>query len=150
MVRTFFYHLPQYCSIHDNNYQTHLYIYACSHISNFGSLLSFEDDLTPKSDVYSFGVVLLEILSGKLAFYDKMSWGKRDLFLVNIELAKMSPSQGFSANKRKVVRIFDAHLEGQYSEDVAMKALDLAMHCLSNEPESRPNMNEVVQVLEQL
>lgn len=128
----------------------HIYIYACSHISNFGSLFSFEDDLTPKSDVYSFGVVLLEILSGKLAFYDKMSWGKRDLFLVNIELAKMSPSQGFSANKRKVIRIFDAHLEGQYSEDVAIKALDLAMHCLSNEPESRPNMNEVVQVLEQL
>lgn len=79
--------------------------------------------------MYNFGVVLLDILSGKLAFYDKMRL-----------------SQGFSANKL----ILDAHLEGQCSEDMATKALNLAIDCLSMEPKSRPSMNEVVQVLEQL
>lgn len=70
-----------------------------------------------------------------------------------VELANNKAWQGGSANvacKRKVSQIFDAHIDGQYSKDGALKVLNLAIQCMSVEPESRPDISEVVEVLEQL
>lgn len=108
---------------------------------------SFENHSTPKSDVYSFGVVLLEIVSGRQA-------PLREKCMV--ELVNNKALQGGSANfanfscKRKVGQIFDAHIDGRYSKDEALKVLKLVIQCMSVEPESRPDMSEVVEVLEQL
>nr|TKS09260.1 protein kinase APK1A, chloroplastic-like isoform X2 [Populus alba] len=54
------------------------------------------------------------------------------------------------ANKRKIFRILDNRLEGQYSMDVAYKVSTLALRCLSIETKIRPTMDEVVTALEQL
>ncbi|KAL6967526.1 putative serine/threonine-protein kinase pbl10 [Sarracenia purpurea var. burkii] len=97
--------------------------------------------LTSRSDVFSFGVVLLEMLSGRKAVDKNRPSGQHNL----VEWAKP-----YLANKRKIFRILDSRLEGQYSLDVASKAANLAMRCLSFEPKFRPNMNEVVKELEQL
>lgn len=70
-----------------------------------------------------------------------------------VELANNKALQGGSANfacKLKVSQIFDAHFDGRYSKDGALKVLNLAIQCMSVEPESRPDMSEVVEVLEQL
>lgn len=110
---------------------------------------SFEDNSTPKSDVYSYGVVLLEMLSGRRAFDNSKPPGEKSL----VQFAKTISSQGGSAkhaNKKKVALIFDAHIDGQYYQKRALKALNLAIQCISLEPQSRPDMNEVVEVLEQL
>ncbi|KAJ6715917.1 hypothetical protein OIU74_008622 [Salix koriyanagi] len=56
----------------------------------------------------------------------------------------------YLANKRKIFRILDNRLEGQYSMDVAYKASTLALRCLSIETKFRPTMDEVVTALEQL
>ncbi|KAI9072398.1 hypothetical protein K1719_045277 [Acacia pycnantha] len=97
--------------------------------------------LTAKSDVYSFGVVLLEMLSGRRAVDKNRPGGQHNL----VEWAKPC-----LANKRKIFRIMDSRLEGQYSIDEAHKTAMLALRCLSAEPKIRPNMDEVVKVLEQL
>ncbi|EXC10661.1 Protein kinase APK1A [Morus notabilis] len=97
--------------------------------------------LTARSDVFSFGVVLLEMLSGRRAVDKNRPSGEHNL----VEWAK-----SYMANKRKIFRILDNRLEGQYSMDVAYKAATLALRCLSTEPKFRPNMEEVVTVLEQL
>ena len=97
--------------------------------------------LTAKSDVYSFGVVLLEMLSGKRAVDKNRPSGQHNL----VEWAKP-----YLANKRKVFRVLDARLEGQYSIDDAFKVATLALRCISREPKFRPNMDEVVTALEQL
>ncbi|XP_009364395.1 probable serine/threonine-protein kinase PBL9 [Pyrus x bretschneideri] len=97
--------------------------------------------LTAKSDIYSFGVVLLEMLSGRRAVDKNRPSGEHNL----VEWAKP-----FLVNKRKIFRIIDNRLEGQYSMDGAHKAGILAARCLSTESKLRPNMDEVVKTLEQL
>ncbi|KAG4948133.1 hypothetical protein JHK84_041579 [Glycine max] len=97
--------------------------------------------LLDSSDVYSFGVVLLEMLSGKRAVDKNRPSGQHNL----VEWAKP-----YLANKRKIFRVLDTRLEGQYSTDDACKLATLALRCLSIESKFRPNMDEVVTTLEQL
>ncbi|KAG4113586.1 hypothetical protein ERO13_D13G232800v2 [Gossypium hirsutum] len=97
--------------------------------------------LTAKSDVYSFGVVLLEMLSGRRAVDKNRPSGEHSL----VDWAKP-----YLANKRKMFRVLDSRLEGQYSMEGAFKVATLALRCISTEPKFRPRMNEVVIVLEQL
>eukprot|EP00268_Persea_americana_P018621 TRINITY_DN1937_c0_g1_i3.p1 TRINITY_DN1937_c0_g1~~TRINITY_DN1937_c0_g1_i3.p1 ORF type:complete len:413 (+),score=78.85 TRINITY_DN1937_c0_g1_i3:303-1541(+) len=97
--------------------------------------------LTSKSDVYSFGVVLLEMLSGRRAVDKNRPTGEHNL----VEWAKP-----YMSNKRKIFRVLDTRMEGQYSLVGALKVANLALKCLSPEPKFRPTMNEVVVVLEQL
>ncbi|KAJ9554448.1 hypothetical protein OSB04_018493 [Centaurea solstitialis] len=97
--------------------------------------------LTAKSDVYSFGVVLLELLSGRRAL-DKQKIGiEQDL----VEWAKP-----YLGDKRKLFRIMDTKLEGQYPQKGTYTAATLASQCLSVEPKSRPRMSEVLSSLEEL
>lgn len=97
--------------------------------------------LTARSDVYSFGVVLLEVISGRKAIDKNRPPGDHNL----VEWAKP-----YLGNKRKVFRIVDSRLQGQYSLDVAHKAANLALRCISTEPKFRPRMDQVVKELEHL
>ncbi|KAK9156667.1 hypothetical protein Scep_003241 [Stephania cephalantha] len=97
--------------------------------------------LTAKSDIYSFGVVLLEMLSGRRAVDKNRPSGEHNL----VEWGKP-----YLTSKRKVFRILDSRLEGQYSLDGAQKAANLALKCLSMDAKFRPSMDEVVVALEQL
>ncbi|XP_021277854.1 probable serine/threonine-protein kinase PBL10 [Herrania umbratica] len=97
--------------------------------------------LTARSDVYSFGVVLLEMLSGRRAVDKNRPSGEHNL----VEWAKP-----YLANKRKLFRVLDNRLEGQYLMEGAHKAATLALRCLSIDAKFRPSMNEVVTALEQL
>ncbi|CAI9108106.1 OLC1v1007629C3 [Oldenlandia corymbosa var. corymbosa] len=97
--------------------------------------------LTARSDVYSFGVVLLEMLSGRRAIDKNRPSGEHNL----VEWAKP-----YLTNKRKIFRILDNRLEGQYSLDVAYKAANLAFRCISMDPRFRPTMDEVVKELEDI
>lgn len=97
--------------------------------------------LTSKSDVYSFGVVLLEMLSGRRALDKNRPNGEHNL----VEWARP-----YLSNKRKIYRVLDARLEGQYPLGGAQKAAALAVQCLSTEARHRPTMDEVVAALEQL
>ncbi|XP_062208233.1 receptor-like cytoplasmic kinase 176 isoform X1 [Phragmites australis] len=97
--------------------------------------------LTAKSDVYSFGVVLLEMLSGRRALDKNRPSGEHNL----VEWARP-----YLTNKRRIFRILDARLGGQYSLAGAQKAAALALRCLSGDSRNRPRMDQVVAALEQL
>ncbi|KAJ6837033.1 putative serine/threonine-protein kinase PBL9 isoform X2 [Iris pallida] len=97
--------------------------------------------LTAKSDVYSFGVVLLEMLSGRRAVDKNRPNGEHNL----VEWARP-----YLANKRKIFRVLDTRLEGQYSQVGAQKAAVLALQCLAAEAKYRPTMDEVVKTLGEL
>ncbi|CAA0830508.1 Protein kinase APK1A- chloroplastic [Striga hermonthica] len=56
----------------------------------------------------------------------------------------------YLTNKRRIIRVMDTRLEGQYSLGRAVKAVGLALQCLSTDARLRPIMNEVVKALEEL
>lgn len=56
----------------------------------------------------------------------------------------------YLANKRKLLRVLDTRLEGQYELEEAYKVAILSLRCLSTEAKLRPYMDEVVAYLEKL
>lgn len=97
--------------------------------------------MTAKSDVYSFGVVLLEMLSGRRAVDMNRPPGEHNL---------VEWSKPYLSNTRKLFKILDNRLEGQYTIEEAHKVASLALRCLSIDSKFRPVMTEVVTVIEQL
>lgn len=93
------------------------------------------------SDVYSFGVVLLELLTGRRSVDKTRPPREQNL----VEWARPMLS-----DPRKLGRIMDPKLEGQYSEMGTKKAAALAYQCLSHRPRNRPTMSTVVKILEPL
>ncbi|KAE9615526.1 putative protein kinase RLK-Pelle-RLCK-VIIa-2 family [Lupinus albus] len=97
--------------------------------------------LTAKSDVYSFGVVLLELLSGRRAV---------DKTMAGVEHNLVDWAKPYLGDKRKLFRIMDTKLEGQYPQKGAFMAATLALQCLNSEAKARPPMTDVLATLEQI
>ncbi|GLT81165.1 hypothetical protein SLA2020_525670 [Shorea laevis] len=95
--------------------------------------------LTAMSDVYSFGVVLLELLTGRRSVEKNRPQKEQNL----VEWARPMLN-----DPRKLYRIMDPRLEGQYSESGARKAAALAYQCVSHRAKHRPTMSTVVKILE--
>ncbi|KAH0710149.1 hypothetical protein KY290_011470 [Solanum tuberosum] len=97
--------------------------------------------LTARSDVYAYGVVLLEMLIGRRAIdktrpsqeYNLVEWARP---LLN--------------HNKKLFKILDPRLKGQYSSKTVVKVASLAYQCLSQNPKGRPVMSQVVEILEAL
>ncbi|XP_047939137.1 probable serine/threonine-protein kinase PBL17 isoform X2 [Salvia hispanica] len=97
--------------------------------------------LTARSDIYGFGVVLLEMLIGRRAM-DK-SRPSREHNLVEWARPLLNHS-------KKLSRILDPRIEGQYSTRILMKVANLAYQCLSQNPKGRPLMSQVIEILQPL
>ena len=97
--------------------------------------------LSAKNDVYSFGVVLLELLSGRRAIDRNQPVGEHNL----VDWAKP-----YLVNKRRLLRVMDPRLQGQYSLTRASKIALLALDCISIDAKSRPDMKDIVKTLEEL
>ncbi|XP_004307503.1 PREDICTED: probable serine/threonine-protein kinase NAK [Fragaria vesca subsp. vesca] len=120
--------------------------YVAPEVKNTGipsSLTALLYCLTAKSDVYSFGVVMLELLSGRRA---------RDLRRPRKEQSLVEWAKPYLVNprKRRVLQIFDASIDGQYSVAAARRAAKIVYLCLATETEYRPIMSDVVKALERL
>ncbi|KAG0527016.1 hypothetical protein BDA96_06G196300 [Sorghum bicolor] len=94
-----------------------------------------------KSDVYGFGVVLLEMLTGLRALDTGRPAQQHNL----VEWAKP-----YLADRRKLARLVNPRLEGQYPSKAALQAAQLTLRCLEGDPRSRPSMAEVVLALEEI
>ncbi|KAG4964540.1 hypothetical protein JHK85_039515 [Glycine max] len=98
--------------------------------------------LTPRSDVYSFGVVLLELLTGRRVVEDDRP-GFSEETLVDW-------ARPFLSDSRRILRIMDSRLGGQYSKKGARAAAALVLQCLNTDPKYRPTMVTVLAELEAL
>ncbi|OAY77534.1 Serine/threonine-protein kinase [Ananas comosus] len=97
--------------------------------------------LTARSDVYGFGVVLLEMLIGRRAMDKSRPSREHNL----VEWARP-----LLIHSRKLFKIIDPRMDGQYSTRVATEVANLAYRCLSQNPKGRPVMTQVVEILESL
>ncbi|ONK63926.1 uncharacterized protein A4U43_C07F20340 [Asparagus officinalis] len=92
-----------------------------------------------KSDVFSFGVVILELISGRQPIHK--SPNKVDESLVIWATARLRDS------RLVVTELPDPVLKGNFPEEEMHIMAHLARECLQWDPESRPSMSEVVQIL---
>lgn len=97
--------------------------------------------LTSRSDVYGFGVVLLEMLIGRQAMDKTRPSREHNL----VEWARP-----LLIHNRKLLKILDPRVDGQYSIKSAQKLANLAYQCLSQNPKGRPTMSQVVEILESI
>uniref|UniRef100_A0A7N0U6R8 Protein kinase domain-containing protein n=1 Tax=Kalanchoe fedtschenkoi TaxID=63787 RepID=A0A7N0U6R8_KALFE len=102
--------------------------YRAPEVQQQAELVSF------KSDVYSFGVVLLELLTGKTP-NEVASLGEDGIDLPRWVQSVMAEA-------------FDAEVAGKGVEEEMAAVLQLAMKCVEAVEERRPEMWEVVRMLE--
>ncbi|KAK9700121.1 hypothetical protein RND81_08G218500 [Saponaria officinalis] len=96
--------------------------------------------LTTRNDVYGFGVVLLELMTGRCVLDPNRTTKEQDL----VKWATPHLRKG------EVSRIMDSRIQGQYSLRSAKTIADLIIQCISIDPRFRPNMDQVVSLLNQL
>lgn len=94
---------------------------------------------TEQKDVYSFGVVLLELVTGRQAeqqesddSIDVVTWVRRKINMANAAF-----------------QVLDPKLSSSYHQGM-LRALEIALGCISVVPEKRPTMFEVVRSLQSL
>nr|XP_043632742.1 receptor-like serine/threonine-protein kinase NCRK isoform X2 [Erigeron canadensis] len=91
------------------------------------------------SDVFSFGVVLLELISGRHPIYKSPDKGEESLVIWATPLLQDS--------KRVSKELPDPRLKGNFEEEELQVMAYLAKECLLLDPDARPTMSEVVQIL---
>ncbi|KAH9563449.1 hypothetical protein CY35_05G126400 [Sphagnum magellanicum] len=87
-------------------------------------------------DVYSFGILLLELISGRKPI-ERIGTTKRTI----VEWAGPLVLEG------NIHGLVDPKLEGEFQEDELIRLVQAATMCAQDSPESRPTMQEVVEML---
>lgn len=88
-------------------------------------------------DVYSFGILLLELASGKKPIEKLSATMKRTIADWALPLAC----------ERKFDELADPRLNGKYVEDELKRVIFVGLLCAHNQPERRPTILEVVELL---
>ncbi|XP_058729775.1 receptor-like serine/threonine-protein kinase NCRK [Vicia villosa] len=91
-----------------------------------------------ESDVFSFGVVLLELISGRHPIHK--TTGKEESLVI-------WASPRLQDSRRVISEIVDPQLKGNFPEEEVHIMAYLAKECLLLDPDTRPTMSEVVQIL---
>ncbi|KAM0932612.1 putative protein kinase RLK-Pelle-LRR-III family [Dioscorea sansibarensis] len=98
---------------------------------------------TFKSDVFSFGVLLLELLTGR---------SPNQTSLVAEEGVDLPRWVQSIVREEWTAEVFDAELVRGYPgvEEDMVQLLQVAISCVSTMPDSRPDMSEVVRMIEEI
>ncbi|XP_020107768.1 probable LRR receptor-like serine/threonine-protein kinase IRK [Ananas comosus] len=93
--------------------------------------------ITDKCDVYGFGVLVLEILSGRRP----VEYMEDDVVML-CDLVRGALDEG------RAEECIDERLGGKFPIDEAVPVIKLGLICTSRVPSNRPDMTEVVNILE--
>lgn len=93
--------------------------------------------ITEKCDVYGFGVLVLEIVTGKRP----VEYMEDDV-VVLCDMVRGALEEG------RVEECVDGRLQGKFPAEEAIPVMKLGLICTSQVPSNRPDMAEVVNILE--
>ncbi|RDX66558.1 Receptor-like serine/threonine-protein kinase NCRK, partial [Mucuna pruriens] len=91
-----------------------------------------------ESDVFSFGVVLLELISGRQPIHKTA--GKEESLVI-------WATSRLQDSRRVITELADPQLKGNFPEEEMQIMAHLAKECLLLDPDTRPTMSEVVQII---
>ncbi|KAF1866922.1 hypothetical protein Lal_00018308 [Lupinus albus] len=122
----------------DEDENTHISTRIAGTIGYMAPEYAMRGYLTDKADVYSFGVVALEIVSGR----SNTSYRSKEEFVYLLDWACVLQEQ------ENLLELVDSDLGTDYSQEEAMRMLQLALICTNPSPTLRPVMSSVVSMLE--
>ncbi|KAF6140995.1 hypothetical protein GIB67_006624 [Kingdonia uniflora] len=96
---------------------------------------------SPKVDIHAFGVVLLELMSAKKAVMEGCMLKKCVGFMADGGI------EGSSGCLKKLKGLMDSSLDRDYPLGDALCLALLAKGCVEEDPQHRPNMNDVLKAL---
>ncbi|CAA7398246.1 unnamed protein product [Spirodela intermedia] len=102
-------------------------------------LASHRAKITDKCDVYGFGVLVLEIVTGR----KPVEYADDDVVVLS-DVARGALEEG------RVVEVVDWRLKGRFPPEEAAPLVKLGLICTSHVPSNRPEMAEVVGLLEMI
>jgi serine/threonine protein kinase len=98
--------------------------------------------VSPKCDVYSFGVLLIELVGGSQFTLDRVEFRKFIQRAQNIHVEEDGFQQIFNVIIKNSIPGFD--------NNGAKLILQISLKCIQEDPEKRPRMQEILQMLEEL
>ncbi|MBA0866272.1 hypothetical protein Goshw_019541 [Gossypium schwendimanii] len=122
----------------DEEENTHISTRIAGTIGYMAPEYAMRGYLTDKADVYSFGVVLLEIVSGK----SNTNYRPKEEFVYLLDWAYVQQEQG------NLLELVDPSLGSKYSNEEALRLLNIALLCTNPSPTLRPSMSSVVSMME--
>ncbi|KAF6143039.1 hypothetical protein GIB67_041107, partial [Kingdonia uniflora] len=93
--------------------------------------------ITEKCDVYGFGVLILEIVTGK-----------RPVEYLEDDVIVLSDVVRGALEEGRVEDCVDERMQGNFPAEEAIPVMKLGLICTSQVPSNRPDMGEVVNILE--
>uniref|UniRef100_A0A0D9WHQ5 Protein kinase domain-containing protein n=1 Tax=Leersia perrieri TaxID=77586 RepID=A0A0D9WHQ5_9ORYZ len=96
-------------------------------------------NVTEKCDIYGFGVLILEILTGR-----------RPVEYLEDDVVVLCDVVRAALDEGRVEDCIDPRLSGEFSMEEAMLIIKLGLVCTSQMPSHRPDMGEVVSMLEMM
>lgn len=93
--------------------------------------------ITEKCDVYGFGVLVLEVVTGR-----------RPVEYMEDDVVVLCDMVRGALDEGKVEECVDRRLQGEFPADEAIPVIKLGLICASQVPSNRPDMGEVVNILE--
>ncbi|KAI9195972.1 hypothetical protein LWI28_019883 [Acer negundo] len=107
---------------------------------------------TQKSDVYSLGVVMLELISGEEPLKYKLDKSRGEFARTSVIDAARSALDGWEegGGGGRLRKFVDRRLKDSFPVDLAMKVTRVAMECVDEDPEKRPDMERVSRKISKL
>lgn len=93
--------------------------------------------ITEKCDVYGFGVLVLEVVTGK-----------RPVEYMEDDVVVLCDMVRGALDEGRVEECVDERLQGKFPAEEAIPVMKLGLICTSQVPSNRPDMGEVVNILE--
>ncbi|KAL7106293.1 hypothetical protein ACP275_07G103000 [Erythranthe tilingii] len=113
--------------------------HVCGTIGHIAPEYLAKSICSEKSDVYGYGIFLLELITRQTSFDLDHLAHEEDMMLV--DWVKRILVQ------KKWEMIVDPHLRGRYIEVGVEQMFKIALLCTQTDPETRPNMSEIVRTL---